>query len=249
MSEQMTEVKTIGEVERIVHASGLWDGTSEVELSNDGIVWLEAWAPSEEHPVPTFARVTVYRKEVTHPTRKTIRWDEQFPEASEEWAQKWRRAPMRHFSRTVRMIAFRETFRDLLGDITIEDENRNAPAVSAGPTPAVEAEGRDWHSEFEQASTIEALDAIVKEARTARIFKPTPDGTALDRAWKEHRRELNFARELEASAIPAEQPAPVVTAVAWPTELKDRRPTPRDFQRSDKPSAAKRRRPKKRGKR
>ncbi|WEG10402.1 hypothetical protein PU630_07605 [Microbacterium horticulturae] len=59
----------------------------------------EAWAPTDEHPHPEYARVTTYRKDVRIPTHVTIRWDEQFPQASEEWAGKWGRAPMRHWPR------------------------------------------------------------------------------------------------------------------------------------------------------
>ena len=186
----LVEVKTIGEVERIVHASGQWDGTGPVEFSNDGQAWSEAWAPSEEHPFPEYARVSVYRKDVRVPTTVTIRWDEQIPQADEFWTAKWVNSPMRHFGRTVRMVAFRQTFRDLLGDIAIEDEDRT-PGPDAAP---VEAAERDWAAEFAAAETIEALDLVVKDARTARVFTSDAAGTALDRAWKARRRDLNLAK-------------------------------------------------------
>ncbi|WP_315072222.1 hypothetical protein [uncultured Microbacterium sp.] len=35
MSAELIEKKTIGEVEHIVHASGLWDGTGPVEFFDD----------------------------------------------------------------------------------------------------------------------------------------------------------------------------------------------------------------------
>lgn len=213
----LVEVKTIGEVERIVHASGLWDGTGPVEFSDDGHTWTEAWAPTIETVKnrvdqiigqnvivghPTYARVTVYRKDVRIPTTVTIRWDEQVPAENEEWADKWHRAPMRHFGRTARMVGFRQTFRDLLGNIVLEDEGdtraTEPPAgVSAtGPSTTEAAPAaRDWAAEFRAAAASKddpdgKLDAVVKEARAARVFKPNAAGTALDRLWKQLRADL-----------------------------------------------------------
>lgn len=185
MSE-LVEVKQIGEVEHIVHASGQWDGTGPVTFSDDGETWVTAWAPTDDHPHPEFARVSVYRKDVRIPTKVTIRWDEQFPEASEQWSAMWTRSPMRHFGRTARMIGFRQTFRDLLGDIVIEDEADER--VEATPADAVPV--RDWAGEIAAADTAEQLDAIEKAARAARIFTPDAAGTALHRALKARRREL-----------------------------------------------------------
>ncbi|WP_282824111.1 hypothetical protein [Gulosibacter sediminis] len=179
MSE-VVEVKTIGEVERIVHASGLWDGATPVEFSNDGEAWAEHWQPSEEFRVPTFARVETYRKEVRFPARVTARWDEQVP-ADEAWLALWFAHPMQHFGRTVRMLAFRQMFRDLLGDIRLEDE----PAAQEAP-----AAKRDWAAEFAAATSMDELMPIVREARKLRIFTPDAEGTALDRAWHKRKREL-----------------------------------------------------------
>lgn len=185
---ELVEKKTIGEVERIVHGSGMWDGTGPVEFSNDGDTWVTAWAPTDDHPHPVYARVSTYRKDVRIPTAVTIRWDEQFPEASDEWAAAWTHAPMRHFERTARMIAFRRTFRDLLGDIVIEDEGdeRAEPGTPRDvPTPE-----RDWAAEIAAADTGEQLNAIEKDARAARIFTPDAAGTALHRALRARRNEL-----------------------------------------------------------
>lgn len=257
MSEQLIEVKTIGEVEHIVHASGMWDGTESVEFSNDGATWSETWAPTEEHPHPQFARVTVHRKDVKIPTRKTIRWDEQYPEASDEWAAKWMRSPMRHFGRTVRMVAMRETFRDLLGNVVIEDESDDrAPwssAPSAPPTPTVPDAPRDWAAEFAAAATLDALDALGMAARRERAFTPNAEGTALHRAFKRRRGYLvadaAIAESLTTDAEPSETYADAEPqADAWPTEVQTRRPEPRDFQ-APRSTATKRRKSGKRGRR
>lgn len=191
MSE-LVEKKTIGEVEHIVHASGEWDGTGPVEFSNDGTTWTEAWAPGEEFLHPLYARVSVYRKEVRVPTTVTIRWDEQYPAASEEWSGKWDRSPMRHFGRTARMVGFRQTFRDLLGNVVIEDE-ADERATPGAPAPAPAADPptvRDWAAEIAAATTIDELNAVDTAARAVRAFSPDRAGTDLHRAMRDRRREL-----------------------------------------------------------
>ncbi|MBO3663705.1 hypothetical protein [Microbacterium stercoris] len=188
MSE-LVEVKTIGEVERIVHASGLWDGTGPVEFSDDGETWRETWAPTSDRPFPEYARVTVYRKEVRVPTTVTIRWDEQVPTADPFWAAKWANAPMRHFGRTVRMVAFRQTFRELLGDMVLEDEDRSGRETTA-PAEAPEPAPRDWAAEIAAAADAATLDEIDAAARKARVFTPDAAGTALHRALRSRRAEL-----------------------------------------------------------
>lgn len=209
MSE-LVEKKTIGEVEHIVHASGQWDGTGPVEFSDDGESWVQAWSPTVlsghdgtilnvivSHP--EFARVEVYRKGVRIPTTVTIRWDEQYPAASEEWAGKWTRSPMRHFGRTARMVGFRQTFRDLLGDIVIEDEADDR-VTGDDAAPADDAPARDWAKEIAEAQSPELLDAIEKEGRAARIFTPNAEGTALHRALKNRRKQIAAQPEIPADA-------------------------------------------------
>lgn len=219
MSTELIEKKTIGEVEHIVHASGEWDGTGPVEFSDDGLTWAQAWAPTVDVAHPEFARVEVYRKGVRVPTTVTIRWSEQYPAASEEWSGKWDRSPMRHFGRIVRMVAFRQTFRDLLGDLRIEDEidERDLPASAAvAAEPSTE---RDWAAEFLATETIEQIDALEAEARTARVFTPDKAGTDLHRTARNQRKALVES----AWAISTAEPAPTVTAA----ETVER-PAPRD---------------------
>lgn len=225
MSEQKTElveVKTIGEVEHIVHASGEWDGTGPVEFSNDGDVWSQAWAPSEDHPHPEYARVEVYRKDLRIPTTITIRWDEQYPAASEGWSRMWDRSPMRHFGRTARMVGFRQTFRHLLGDIVIEDEADTRATPDAAPSTGEAPAPRDWAAEIAAAESDELLDAIEKEARAARIFTPDAAGTALHRALRARRKVIaaKWAQAQSAWATPAivESVDVPETAVSVPDE-------------------------------
>lgn len=241
MSE-LIEVKTIGEVERLVHGSGMWDGTGPVEFSDDGEAWTQAWAPTPDPQNPgmfltghpTHARVEVYRKDVRIPTTVTIRWDEQFPAASDEWAEKWNRSPMRHFGRTARMVGFRQTFRDLLGDMVIEDEDR-ASAPAAPEPPAA----RDWAAEIAAAEGYDELLAVVGEARAARVFKPNAEGTALDRLWKSRRAELIEAGDAwaPASAPEMSDDEAIRSEVFFPeVEPEETRPVIRN--RADRRAAA-----------
>ncbi|KQQ65727.1 hypothetical protein [Microbacterium sp. Leaf320] len=246
---ELIEKKTIGEVEHIVHASGEWDGTGPVEFSDDGETWTEAWAPTiitgasgEEIRVevahPEFARVEVYRKGVRIPTKVTIRWSEQYPAASEEWSGKWDRSPMRHLGRTVRMVAFRQTFRDLLGDIRIEEEvdERDlptAPTTDAAPKPDAEPKPdaapvveRDWAAEFLAATTIEEIDVIEKDARAVRAFTPDKAGTDLHRTARNQRKAIaESAWALDHTPEPAATLSDAAAEDAPATE----RPAPRDY--------------------
>lgn len=222
-NEKLVEKKTIGEVERIVHGSGLWDGTGPVEFSNDGETWSETWAPTEAHPLPEFARVEVYRKDVRIPTKVTIRWDEQVPRADEFWAAKWVGAPMRHFGRTVRMVGYRQTFRELLGNIVIEDEGDDRSMSTPDAAPVADAEHaapRDYATELAAVADIAALDALEKDARGDRIFTPNAEGTALHMAFKARRRAL-------ASAAWNAPDAPDGASAAVPARAA--RPAPRDY--------------------
>lgn len=238
---EVAEVKTIGDVERIVHGSGLWDGTGAVEFSDNGLTWSEAWAPtreadfSQEHP--EFARVTVYRKDVRIPTTVTIRWDEQRPRENEEWAAKWDAAPTRHFGRTARMVAFRQTFRDILGDVSIEDEER-----TTAPAPA-EVAARDWAAEIEAATTLDELDAVNGAARAVKAFKPDAEGTALHRQLRAKHKTLT-----EATAT-AWDPADERTATGAQRQTTAEHGTPRDYLAPSGNRAARRAKKRKTGKR
>lgn len=250
---EIAEVKTIGDVERIVHGSGLWDGTDPVEFSDDGDAWVEAWAPTKATTVqttfsfqpareardhPEFARVTVYRKDVRIGTRVTIRWDEQRPRENEEWAAKWDAAPTRHFGRTARMVAFRQTFRDILGDVSIEDEER-----TTGPAPEPDAPARDWAAEIDAATTVDELDTIDKAARAVKAFTPDAQGTALHRQLRAKRKDITEEAWLpEATEIRTASGAIRTTAA-------DRSPhAPHDFL-APSGNRASRRAKKKRGRR
>jgi len=224
----IVEVKTIAEVERIVHGSGLWDGTGEVEFSDDGASWTAAWVPESDGAHPQFARVSVYRKGVRIPTTITIRWDEQFPAASEEWAGKWLRSPMRHFGRTARMNGFRQTFREILGNIVIEDEADGRAPEKNAPTPAAaDAPARDWEADFLGATTIDEIDALEAEARGARIFTPNPAGTALHRIARNQRKAIVEAAWAGDHALAATEPAPSAEETITAPAID--RPAPRDY--------------------
>lgn len=242
MSEQtdaieIIEVKTIAEVERIVHGSGLWDGTSAVEFSDDGADWTEAWTPTDAAAHPQFARVSVYRKDVRIPTTVTIRWDEQFPQASDEWAGKWTRSPMRHFGRTVRMVGFRQTFRELLGNIRIEDEADER--ATEAPADIELAPGAEVliADQIAAAETLEEIDAIERAGRRVRAFTPDKAGTDLFRALRARRRELTPVAEAWSPDAVDDAPAPAPVAAAERTAPQDYLPP---VNRADRRKAARR---------
>ncbi|WDH80174.1 hypothetical protein PTQ19_07020 [Microbacterium esteraromaticum] len=236
MSE-LVEVKQIGEVEHIVHASGQWDGTGPVEFSNDGQEWTTAWAPSEEHPHPEYSRVSVYRKDVRIPTEVTIRWDEQYPAASEEWSGMWDRSPTRHFGRTARMVGFRQTFRDLLSNIVIEDEGDDRATPTAQHVENAEAAApapRDWAAEIAAAESAEMLDAIEKDGRAVRIFTADGPGTELWRSLRARRREIekkwaDVESAWEEPAIADAADVPVVAADEVTDSPAPKPGAPRDY--------------------
>lgn len=231
-NEKLVEKKTIGEVERIVHGSGLWDGTGPVQFSNDDITWSESWAPTEAHPLPEYARVEVYRKDVRIPTRVTIRWDEQVPRSDEFWAAKWVGAPMRHFGRTARMVGYRQTFRDLLGDIVIEDEGDERALPDAAPAEAQKPAARDWAAEIATAESDTMLDAIEKDGRALRIFTADAPGTALWLSLRARRREIaarwQDAQTAWAWDAPAEA-APETAAPETADAAEQSRRKPQDY--------------------
>ncbi|WEG10403.1 hypothetical protein PU630_07610 [Microbacterium horticulturae] len=79
------------------------------------------------------------------------------------------------------MVGFRQTFRDLLGDIDIEDEgDERVEPWTPRETPAAEP-ARDWAAEIAAAETDEQLDEIDKAGRAVRVFTPNEAGTALHR--------------------------------------------------------------------
>lgn len=179
------------------------------------------------HPHPVYARVTAYRKDVRLPAAPTNRWDEQYSATSEQWSGMWDRSPMRHFGRTVRMIAFRQLFRDLFGDIRIEDEDdaRDQPITTAADAAPV-AE-RDWAAEFLETKTIEAIDTLEAEARTARIFTPIAAGTALHRIARNQRKSIVEAAWAGDHAPAATEPAAAAEETTTAPTIE--RPTPRGY--------------------
>ena len=117
----------------------------------------------------------------------------------------WDRSPMRHFGRTARMVGFRQTFRDLVGDIVIEDEadDRAEPTMAAAPVE------RDWAAEIAEAQSLSLLEQIEKDGRSQRVFSATPEGTALWRQLRDHKKAL-AAEVVDAWAEPG--PAEAVEA-------------------------------------
>lgn len=139
---------------------------------------------------PVAARVIITRRDQA-PREIVIGWAEY--EAQEQTDPEWNATraakPMTIFGSEVERLAYRVVFADVLAPLLAAP-----PAPSDGPAPwetgPVLTADRDWRAEFLATADVETLDALVKEARAARVFKPNAEGTALDMAWKAHRRAL-----------------------------------------------------------
>lgn len=140
---------------------------------------------------PIAARVIITRRD-QEPREIVIGWAEY--EAQEQTDPEWNATraakPMTIFGSEVERHAYRVVFADVLAPLlTTPPAPSDGPAPWETSTPAAAVE-RDWKSEFLATIDVEALDALVKEARAARVFKPNAEGTALDMAWKAHRKNL-----------------------------------------------------------
>ncbi|RRJ85935.1 hypothetical protein EG850_11150 [Gulosibacter macacae] len=173
---------TIAEIERIVLASGEWDGIEEVEFSVDGSTWSTVFVPEETDPT-AFARATVHRKGVSAPTRVTISWAEAVP-LDEEWRAKWNRNPMALFGSAAIRAAYRRAFRDLVEILP--------NAAEGDGEPAEPVEEIDWSARIKEASTLDEVMQIGAEAKRVRAFT-----TVLDREWRARRRELEAPAAVE----------------------------------------------------
>lgn len=164
MTATIDEVaKTLGEFEALAQKTGEWDGAEPVEFSADGVNWLPVWVATDDHPFPPFARATVHRKGVAAPTVMIVAWDESVP-ADDEWRALWERKPMKLFGSFALRSAIRHAFRDVVGDLRGPDE-QDGPTIGA---PGANAEPRDWDAEYRAAETVDVLDGIRRDVRTAR---------------------------------------------------------------------------------
>ena len=84
---------------------------------------------------------------------------------------------------------------------------------------------RDWAAEIAAAESVELLDAIDKEGRALRIFTPDAEGTALHRALRDRRKEIEaqWAKAQSAWDAPAIAASVEVPEVAVSTTQVERR--------------------------
>ena len=154
---------TLAEYERIAIGTGAWNGAEAPEFSNDGVIWSDAWLPTEAFPYPLLARATAYRHGVDRPTVVVVRWDESVP-AIDGWRELWLRKPTALFGAFARRAAIRSAFRDVLGDRREPDEVD--PPAPPAPRPAANSES--WVSRIKAATTPEEVVALHADARRAR---------------------------------------------------------------------------------
>ncbi|MDI9889938.1 hypothetical protein [Microbacterium sp. IEGM 1404] len=151
---------------------------------------------------PLAARVVITRRDQA-PREVVIRWAEY--EAQEQPDPDWNalRAakPMTIFGSEVERHAYRVVFADVLAPLLTATPTAYVDGPAPWETPA-QPTPRDWRAELLGATDVEALDAVVREARAAKVFSPTQEGTDLDRAWKAHRKQLLKAGAEDAWSAP-----------------------------------------------
>lgn len=180
----------VEDAERAIIATGEWEGTT-VEFSDDGKEWADWWLPSDGHDFPALARATVHRAGVKIPTVVTVLWIEYYPDDDPERAKSWDKLKTVLLSKVARMAAYRQAFRDVIG-------NRYDPAeldqAQRGPTEPA----RDWLAELAEVTNAGQLAKLYDAARAARAFTGGKAGDELQAAFSEHAERI----ESDASTPP-----------------------------------------------
>lgn len=154
---------TVAEYENLAISTGARVRIDPPEFS-DGLSispFTPFWLVDEN---PKVARVTVYRDDV--PTTVYVSWAESLP-AEDSWRALWQAKPMKLFGAYVVRAALRRAFRDAIGDRREPDEQHSMPAPSA-PAAAEPQDAVDWFARVDDATTLDALNAVRAEARLAR---------------------------------------------------------------------------------
>ncbi|WP_295821600.1 hypothetical protein [uncultured Microbacterium sp.] len=169
MTEQQTDTatdedvaKTLADYERIVQATGEWNGREATEFTNDGVTWSPVWVKTEAHPTPLAARSRVHRIGVLYPAEEVVLWDEAFPAENPDWQKVWTERPRVLFGAFTARRALKAAFREALRDRREPDDLPDAR--DAAPVP----EARDWDLEIATAATVDELKGVWSDARTAR---------------------------------------------------------------------------------
>ncbi len=169
MSEQQTTTatdedvaKTLADYERIVQATGEWNGREATEFTNDGHNWSPVWVKTPEHPTPLAARSRVHRIGVLYPAEEVVLWDEAFPAENPDWQKVWTERPRVLFGAFTARRALKAAFREALRDRREPDDLPEARDV------APQAEPRNFDFEIATAADVDELKAVWSDARTAR---------------------------------------------------------------------------------
>ncbi|MCW2165093.1 hypothetical protein B0I12_002248 [Microbacterium hydrothermale] len=208
MTEQQTVTtdedvaKTLADYERIVQATGEWNGREATEFTNDGVTWSPVWVKTEAHPTPLAARSRVHRVGVLYPAEEVVLWDEAFPAENPDWQKVWTERPRVLFGAFTARRALKAAFREALRDRREPDDLPDARDAAPVPEP------RDWDLEIATAATVDELKGVWSDARTARA-RTGP-------------REVAYNARLTELAATAWEPP----AMPFHTEPKPAAPTP-----------------------
>jgi len=154
--------KTLADYERIVQATGEWNGREATEFTNDGVNWSPVWVKTEAHPTPLAARSRVHRIGVLYPAEEVVLWDEAFPAEKPDWQKVWTERPRVLFGAFTARRALKAAFREALRDRREPDDLPEARDV------APQAEARNWDLEIATAETVDELKGVWSDARAAR---------------------------------------------------------------------------------
>lgn len=154
--------KTLADYERIVQATGEWNGREATEFTNDGVNWSPVWVKTAEHPNPLAARSRVHRVGVLYPAEEVVLWEEAFPTENPDWQKVWTDRPRVLFGAFTARRALKAAFREALRDRREPDDLPDARDAAQQPEP------RNWDLEIATAASEDELKGVWSDARAAR---------------------------------------------------------------------------------
>jgi phage recombination protein Bet len=132
-------ITTIDLYRSMAEDTGQYDGCDEavfegeIELPYQEDVWENGKIVRTDDKimkVPEIAKVTVYRKDMTHPTIGTARWKEYYP--GQKRGDKWRQMPYGQLAKCAEANALRKAFPKKLNKLYTEEEMQLTMSALAG---------------------------------------------------------------------------------------------------------------------
>lgn len=176
---ERNEAKRLSDLERIAFKTGEYRGW-ELDFSADGFTWAPV-IPKGVAEHPAYARATTHRNGFV-PCAVVIEWDDSIPLMDGKPSPSWLAHPHVLFGARARRASLRIAFRDVMPEFPPDEHFPEKPG-QAMPEEAMS--DRDWHAAVALTTDMEELDALWRDARTARVVD-----VPLDQAFKNRRRAL-----------------------------------------------------------